>query len=48
MGMGMMGKGKLHWCSVCDPANQNWMKKNQNMSVWLSKIVLAEHFSPVL
>jgi hypothetical protein len=28
---------KLHWCSVCDPANSNWM----NMPVWLSKMILA-------
>jgi hypothetical protein len=27
--------------SVCDFANENWMKKSQNMLVWLSKMVLA-------
>jgi hypothetical protein len=27
-------------CSICDPANSNWMKKSQNMSVWLTKTIL--------
>jgi hypothetical protein len=32
----------LQWCSVCDSAQYTWLKKNQN--VWLSKMVLAQHF----
>jgi hypothetical protein len=36
--------GKLHLCLVCDPANDNWLKKSQNMPVWLNKMVLAQHF----
>jgi flagellar biosynthesis chaperone FliJ len=32
---------QLHWCSVCDLANENWMKKSQNLLVWFSKMVLA-------
>jgi hypothetical protein len=31
-------------CSACDPANGNPMKKSQNMSVWLSKMILVQHF----
>ncbi len=33
--------------SMCDPATNNWMKKSQNMPVWLSKMVLAQHFCAV-
>jgi hypothetical protein len=33
------------WCSICGPAKENQMKKNQNILVWLSKMVLAQHFS---
>jgi hypothetical protein len=32
---------------MCDPATNNWMKKSQNMPVWLSKMVLAQHFCAV-
>jgi hypothetical protein len=27
-----------------DPVNHNWMKKSQNMPVWLSKMALAQQF----
>ncbi len=30
--------------SACDPAHYMWMKKSQNMPVWLSKMILAQHF----
>jgi hypothetical protein len=30
---------------VAHPSIQNWTKKNQNMLVWLSKMVFAQHFS---
>jgi hypothetical protein len=30
--------------SMCDPGNQNLMKKIQNMLVWVNKMVLALHF----
>ncbi len=33
----------LHQCSVCDPAQQNWMKKIHRMPIWLKKMVLAPH-----
>jgi hypothetical protein len=33
--------------SMCDPATNNWMKKSQNMPVWLSKMVLVQHFCAV-
>jgi hypothetical protein len=36
---------QLQQCSVCGPAKENWMKKSQNMPVWLSKMVLAQHVS---
>jgi hypothetical protein len=26
------------------PCKENWMKKSQNMMVWLSKMVLTQHF----
>jgi hypothetical protein len=32
----------LQWCSGCDPAQIIWVNKSQN--VWLSKMVLAQHF----
>jgi len=35
---------QLHRYSVCGPAKENWMKKSQNMLVWFSKMVLAQHF----
>jgi hypothetical protein len=33
------------WCSVYvyDPAHQHWMKKSQNMLVWLMTMVLPLH-----
>jgi len=34
---------QLHWCSVYDPANQNWMKKSQR-PVWLSKKEIGPAF----
>ncbi len=34
----------LQWCSVCDTAQQDWMKKNQNLPVWLRKIVQLDTF----
>jgi hypothetical protein len=34
----------LHQGSICGPKKENWMKKSQNMLVWLSKMVLAQHF----
>jgi hypothetical protein len=37
---------QLHWCSVYDPANKNWMKKSQR-PVWLSKKKLAQHFCTI-
>jgi hypothetical protein len=30
---------------VAHPSIENWTKKNQNMLVWLSKMVFAQHFS---
>ncbi len=33
----------LQRCSLCDPAQLNWMKKSQNMPAWLRKMVLAQH-----
>jgi hypothetical protein len=27
-----------------DPASHNWMKKSQNMPVWLSKMALTQQF----
>jgi hypothetical protein len=33
------------WCSVCGPTNENRMKKNQNMLVWLSKNGFGPAFS---
>ncbi len=38
------GSEQLHLCSVCGPAKENWLKKIQNMLVWLCKMVLAQHF----
>ncbi len=32
----------LQRCSVCEPSKSNWMKKNQNMPVWLRQIVLEK------
>jgi hypothetical protein len=32
---------QLHLCCVCDLQIKNWMKKSQNMLVWLSKMVWA-------
>jgi hypothetical protein len=29
---------------VIDPARENWIKKSENILVWLSKMVLAQHF----
>jgi hypothetical protein len=42
-----LSKSTPHLCLVCDPANQNLMKKSQNMQVWFSKMVLAQHFCTV-
>jgi hypothetical protein len=40
------GSAELHQCLlVCDSADENWTKKSQNILVWLSKMVLAKHFS---
>jgi hypothetical protein len=30
--------------SIYGPTNENQMKKNQNMLVWLNKMVFAQHF----
>jgi hypothetical protein len=38
---------QLRQWSVCDPGNQNLMKKSQNMLVWVNKMVLALHFCTV-
>jgi hypothetical protein len=35
----------LHMCLVCDLAK--WMKKSQNVMIWLSKIILALYFCRV-
>jgi len=35
-------------CSLCDPANKNWMKKSENMPVWISIMLLAYQFFTVL
>jgi hypothetical protein len=35
---------QLHQYLVFGPAKENWMKKSQNMPVWLSKMNLAQHF----
>jgi hypothetical protein len=40
----MMDIEQLHQCSVCGPTKENWMKKSHNMPVWLSKMLLAQHF----
>jgi hypothetical protein len=34
----------LQQCSVCDPAEQNCVKKSQNLWVWLRKMVLAAEY----
>ncbi len=31
-----------------NPTQHNWMKKSQNMLVWLNKMVLAQHTSRLL
>jgi hypothetical protein len=36
---------QLQGCLLCGPAKGNWMKKSENMLIWLSKIVLPQHFS---
>jgi hypothetical protein len=33
--------GLLNHCSLCDSANENFMKKTQNMPFWLSKNTLT-------
>jgi hypothetical protein len=43
----MSVKGKLkqfHWCLIFGLAKENQMKKNQIMSIWLNKIIVAQHF----
>jgi len=33
----------VHRCQqVCGPAKEYWRKKNQNISVWVSRMVLAQ------
>jgi hypothetical protein len=34
---------QLRWCSVYGPVKEYWMKKSQNMLVWLGKLVVAQH-----
>jgi hypothetical protein len=36
---------QLHLCSVCGRTKEKLDERNQNMLVWLSKMVLAQHFS---
>jgi hypothetical protein len=41
---GLPHKEQLNRCSLCslsDPANKNWMKKSENMPVWISVMLLA-------
>jgi hypothetical protein len=34
---------QLCWCSVYGPVQEYWIKKSENMLVWLSKLVVAQH-----